>query len=166
MFELKPLSKEALPAALEKAVRYRLLNEPMQAESICRDILRVDPDHQEALINLVLALTDQFNQRLAVNFAEAEKIVGRLGEEYARLYYRGIMCERRANAHHRHGGPGSGPVAYDWLRRAMEQYERASELRPPGNDEAILRWNTCVRLIRRHRELRPAAAETFHPMLE
>ena len=27
MFELKPLSREAIPAALEKAIHYRLLNE-------------------------------------------------------------------------------------------------------------------------------------------
>ena len=42
MFELKPLSREAIPAALEKAMRYRLLNEPGAAESICHDVLRTD----------------------------------------------------------------------------------------------------------------------------
>ena len=38
-----------MPAALEKALRYRLLNEPVEAESICRDVLEVDPDNQAAL---------------------------------------------------------------------------------------------------------------------
>jgi len=42
MFDLKPLSKNAIPAALAKAERYRLLNEPMQAASICEDVLRVE----------------------------------------------------------------------------------------------------------------------------
>ena len=166
MFELKPLSPEALPAALDKALRYRLLNEPMQAESICRDILRVDPDHREALITLILALTDQFGQRLAANFAEAEKMVARLGEEYDRLYYRGIVCERRANAHHQTRGPGSGNLAYDWYRQAMELYERAAELAEPGNAEAVLRWNTCVRMLRQNADLKPAPDEAFHPLLE
>src|SRR4051812_7969768 len=60
MFELKSLTREAVPAALEKAHRYRLLNEPEQAESICHDVLRIDPDNQEALTTLILALTDRF----------------------------------------------------------------------------------------------------------
>jgi len=50
MAELKRLHKDAIPAALEKAERYRLLNEPGEAESICLDILAVDPDNQRALI--------------------------------------------------------------------------------------------------------------------
>ena len=33
-FEPKPISREAVPAALDKAHRYRLLNEPSAAESI------------------------------------------------------------------------------------------------------------------------------------
>ena len=136
MFELKPLLPEALPAALEKALRYRLLNEPMQAESICRDILRVDPQHRQAAINLVLALTDQFSERLTASFAEAKKAVERLTDEYDRSYYRGIVCERRANAHHRQRGPGSGTVAYDWYRQAMEQYEKAGELAEADNANA------------------------------
>jgi len=61
--ELKPLSREGVPHALEKAVRYRLLNEPADAESICHDVLAVDPENQEALTTLLLALTDQIEQR-------------------------------------------------------------------------------------------------------
>ena len=60
MFELKTLSKSAVPAALAQAERYRLLNEPAEAESICLDVLRVEPDNQDALVTLVLSLTDQF----------------------------------------------------------------------------------------------------------
>ena len=54
MFELKPLSKNAIPAALAKAERYRLLNEPMQAASICEDVLRVEPDNAAARVALIL----------------------------------------------------------------------------------------------------------------
>ena len=61
MFELKRLSDEAIPAALEKALRYRLLNKPAEAESICRDVLQIDPENQEALVVLLLALTDRLD---------------------------------------------------------------------------------------------------------
>ena len=138
----------------------------MQAESICRDILRVDPEHREALINLILSLTDQFGERLSAAFAEAKKTVLRLSDEYDRCYYRGIISERRANAHHRTRGPGSGTVAYDWYRQAMEHYEKAAELAAADSAEAILRWNTCVRMLRRHSDLKPPHEEAFHPMLE
>ena len=57
-FDLKSISIEGVPKALEKAERYRLLNEPSLAESICVDILTVLPAHQQALISLLLARTD------------------------------------------------------------------------------------------------------------
>lgn len=155
MIELKKLSRESLLAALEKADRYRFLNEPSEAESICRDVLDVDPDNQQALVTLLLALSDQFQQRLGKNYAESVEVHGRLRDDYAKLYYRGILCERRGKAHFRQGGPESGHVAHDWLREAMDWYEKAAEIRPPGKDEAILRWNACARMINRHRSLVP-----------
>ena len=45
-FTLKPISPEAIPEALQKAERYRLLNEPAQAESLCQDVLAVEPNNQ------------------------------------------------------------------------------------------------------------------------
>lgn len=165
-FELRRLSPEAVHEAHEKAEHYRLLNEPAQAESICLDILAVDPDHQGALATLLLALTDQFAHRLAAAFREAMELVPRLDTEYARAYYEGIIQERRAKARHKRGGPGAGHEAYDCLRRALELYAKAIELRPEGNDEAILRWNTCVRILDRDPHLVPAPEETFRPLLE
>ncbi len=166
MFELKPLSKEAIPAALQRAERYRLLNEPAQAESICLDILQIDPENQPALIMLLLALTDQFPEAGPAAVHEAQGVLGRLRGEYERAYYAGIICERRAKAQLGHHMPGSGYNAYDWLREAMSWYEKAEALRPTGNDEAILRWNTCARLIMRRPDLRPAQEERFEPFLE
>ena len=60
MFELKTLSKEAISRSLERVERYRLLNEPAVAESICHAILHVEPAHQQALVMLILVTTDQF----------------------------------------------------------------------------------------------------------
>ena len=166
MFELKPLSREAIPAALEKAHRYRLLNEPVEAESICRDILDIDADNQEALVNLVLALSDQFEEHLGASATEAKNVLSRIRDEYSRVYHAGILCERRAKAHVKRGGPRSGHIAYEWLREAMEHFERAATLRPAGNDDAILRWNTCVRTLRARPDLAPDLQESPRHWLE
>ncbi len=73
MPDLKPISKEAIPQALAKATRYRLLNEPAQAESICRDVLAADPENQEAVYALILALTDRFGHKGATPLGETLK---------------------------------------------------------------------------------------------
>jgi hypothetical protein len=147
MIELKPLSKAAIPAALAKAERYRLLNEPGQAESICLDILAIDDGNQDALITLLLALTDQFDDIEASSRAARAvgEVVLRLQDDYQRSYYAGIICERRGRSHLRQGRLASAAV--EWLREAMSYYERAEHLRPEGNDDAVLRWNACVRLL-------------------
>ena len=159
MFELKILSVEALPAALERAERYRLLNEPELAESICLDVLEVQPENQGALVLLLLARTDQFGQGNPADLERAREVIPRLADEYGRAYYGGLICERQAKALLQRRGRRSGTVAYEWFRFAMEQYEAAGELRPPGNDEALLRWNTCTRMIRRYRLRAPDPEE-------
>jgi len=147
MFTLKSLSKSSIESALEKAERYRLLNEPEEAESICRDVIAVDPENQRALIMLALSLTDQFHISVSIHFREAREIVSTLQSEYDREYYSGIIDERRAKAARHRGTTGWGHVAYEWLCEAMTRFERAEKLQPPGNDDASLRWNSCARLI-------------------
>ncbi|MEZ5284296.1 MAG: hypothetical protein R2712_05685 [Vicinamibacterales bacterium] len=147
MFELKPLSLTAIPAALLKAERYRLLNEPEQAVSICEDVLAADPGNRQATIVLLLALTDRFPHHDGRIVARAQEIVSRLESDYERAYYAGLIAERRARALLVRGGPGSALQAGDWLREAMEWYERADGVRPPDNDDARLRWNACARLF-------------------
>lgn len=161
-FDLKPISAESVPEALAKVERYRLLNEPSLAESICLDILTVVPAHQQALISLLLARTDQFGSE--VTAAKAQEVLSRIEGDYERAYYRGIILERIGHAHLRKGGPGSAAAAYHLLREAMEQFERAEAFRPPGNDDAILRWNTCARVIMRNPEIRPLPHEEFQPI--
>jgi hypothetical protein len=165
-FELKPLSKQGVDAALRKAERYRLLNERREAVSIGRDVLLVDPSNQSALVIMILALSDLFRDGVANIATEARELVGRLDGEYERAYYTGILCERHAKAAFQNSAIGSGPVAYEGLREAMEWYEKAEALRQPGNDDALLRWNTCARLIMQHRELHPAPQDDFQPFLE
>jgi hypothetical protein len=146
--EIKPIHRDAIPEALQKAERYRLLNDPAQAESICRDILRLEPGNDSALVLIVLALSDQFTTDRGEKVAlAAREYVERLPDEYRRLYYRGLVAERRARALLSRGM--TRRFAWDGLREAMALYERAEAVRPPGNDDAILRWNSCVRTIRR-----------------
>jgi len=164
MFELKPISHDSVTGALAKAERYRLLNEPSEAESICRDILEVEPDNQPALISLILALTDQIHQEPGA-FAAARATVVRLEAAYDRAYYEGIAWERRAKAHYQGAGQGSRHYVYEWIVQALRHFEEAERLRTPGNDDAILRWNTCIRFLSLHKELAPMAEEISEPIL-
>jgi len=159
MRDLKPISQESVPLALEKAERYRLINDPSSAESICLDVLTVDPENQQALMTLLLAITDQFSEGPVEGVRRAREVLPRLHDRYKRAYYGGIICERCAKAQLRSGGPRSGEMAYRWLSEAMDWYEKAEAQRPAGHDEAILRWNTCERLLARNPHLRPAAEE-------
>ena len=154
-FELKSLSHDAIPAALEKAHRYRLLNEPEQAESICEDVLRLDPENQEAVASLILALTDRFGGPRPVPPRRVRELLPRLTGGYERAYYAGIIAEREGIAWVRSGQPRSGEAAYVCFREAMALFERAEELRPPANDDAILRWNSCARMIMNHPDVAP-----------
>lgn len=164
MFELKPIVKEAIPRALEKAERYRLLNEPGEADSICRDVLRIDADNQKAIVMLFLSMTDRFEK--GVNVSQAQELLPRIRDEYERAYYSGILCERWAKAQIDHAFPGSGFIAYDWLREAMSWYEKAEANRPHGNDDAILRWNTCARIVMQKPNLKPSPEDRSISLLE
>jgi hypothetical protein len=167
MYELKPISRDGAAAALQKAERYRLINEPSAAESICLDVLSVDADNQQALVDLILSITDQFVHAPAAEYGRAVQFLPRLRDEYKRAYYEGIICERRAKAHLAVADPGASEMAYDWFVRALAHYERAERMRPPGNDEAILRWNTCVRILERGKEhLKPGIEREYEPSFE
>jgi tetratricopeptide (TPR) repeat protein len=165
MYELKPISRDAIPRANQKAERYRLLNQSWAAESICLDILDVDPNNQQVLVMLVLALTDLHSGVAASGVKRAKEYLARIEDEYQRTYYSGMVAERRGQTLLSQGGMGSGAMAYDSLREAMELYEKAEAIRPPGNDDAILRWNTCARVLSGNSHLAPAA-DSYEPALE
>jgi hypothetical protein len=151
MFELKPLSKAAISAALEKANRYRLLNEPSAAESICLDVLQIEPDNQEAIIGLVLAMSDRFARDYAIGDSRIQDYLLRIRDQYQQTYYTGIIYERRGKAVLNSNSPGSTAQAYELLSQAMHWFERAEAMRPSGNDDAILRWNGCARIINQNK---------------
>jgi tetratricopeptide (TPR) repeat protein len=165
VFELKRLSTAAIPAALAKAERYRLLNEPEEAQSICEDVLRADPSNFDAVRMLILALTDSFRQEDGQHVPQAQELVARLPSEYERAYFAGLVAERRARALIARGGPGRALPAGDWLREAMRAFERAEAVKPPDNDDALLRWNACARLFQQHPELAVTDEERTAPVM-
>lgn len=162
IFEVKPISKEGIARAIEKADRYRLLNEPADAESICLDILATDPDNQRALIILILAVSDQFGlEGFHVQQHDPRELLSRIRNDYERAYYTGVVYERRAKSTRSRSGHDFAAV--DWFHKAMKSYEEAMAVRPAGNDDAVLRWNTCARIILHNRALQEVESEHHEP---
>ena len=142
---LKSISNAGIAEAISKAEVYRNLNEPGEAESICRDILALESDNQTALRLLGLAITDQFTGDISDRYPEAESIFSGLTDPYQRIYYLGILQERKAKAQLR-----AGRLPHTVLpifEEAMNFFAEAEKISPPSNDDAILRWNRCVRLL-------------------
>jgi tetratricopeptide (TPR) repeat protein len=143
--KLKPISRAGIAEAISKTEVYRYLNEPGEAESICRDILAIEPENQAALRLLGLAITDQFTGDASDRYAEAERVFRGLTSEYERVYHLGILQERKGKAQLRVGRPPHAMLPV--FEEAMNLFEAAEKIKPADNDDAILRWNRCVRLL-------------------
>ena len=164
MTALKPISRDAIPRALEKAERYRMLNEPFFAESICLDVLMADPAHQRALSIYVLSLTDQFKASMG-GAPKARAALERFSSDFDRLYYAGIISERSAVALLESTRSGVGAAAWHHLDDAMKAYEKADALQGDAtNDDALLRYNTCLRLMEAHRLSEPTEDRHDYPL--
>ena len=154
-YALKHIVPSGISAALEKADKYRELNQPAEAESICRDVLAIEAENQLAHRILGLALTDQFAASTGNRFSEAQQAFARLRDPYERAFYGGLACERQAKAQLAAGLPlASIRPLFD---QALAHYAEAERLRPAGNDDAILRWNSCVRALEAAGHPSPAA---------
>ncbi len=159
--KLKTISKQGIAEAIAKAELYRYLNEPEEAESICRDILAADPKNMLGLRTLGLAITDQFTGGIGDRYVEVEKIFEGLADPYERLYYTGLLCERRVKAQLRSGR--APHTLLPLLERALQCFGEAEQIRPPGNDDAILRWNRCVRLLQSGLDFEAEEVASFEP---
>lgn len=155
MYKLKTMKMESIPSALQKAERYRLLNEPREAESIYLDILGVEPNNQDALAMLILAHTDKFKTELNPSFNNALSVLEQLNDAHAKSYYRGIIYERCAKVHLDRSEPNSKNFAFDYCTKAMAEYERVLESNPDEDLDAALRWNTCARILNENPNLKP-----------
>src|SRR5215510_1866034 len=121
--KLKPISRAGINEAVSKVELYRNLNEPGEAESICRDILALEPGHQVALRLLGLAITDQFTGDTSDRYAEAASAFEALTSEYERAYYSGILQERKAKSQLRAGRPPH--MVMPTFEDAMRLFEEA-----------------------------------------
>lgn len=152
---LKRLAERSVARALEKAERYRDLNQPEEAESICRDILDVVPDDPGALRTLGLALTDRFPGGWAALFDEALAAFARLPTEYERVYFAGVAWERCAKAQLERGEAHNAVVSFE---HALALFRRAEGLSADDLPDPVLRWNRCVRMLSTHPALLGAIA--------
>ena len=160
MNQLKKIHPEAIPKALERVERYRLLNQPRVDESICHDILAADAENQQALVGLVLALTDQFEQEANKGINVVLELIPRLSDEYSRDYYTGLAHERQGKARLIRDYPGARFDAFELLSLAMQWYGKAEKLQLRDNDDAILHWNSCARIIDNNKlDARPSEGE-------
>jgi tetratricopeptide (TPR) repeat protein len=160
--KLKTISKSGIAEAIAKAELYRYLNEPEEAESICQDILAADPKHMFGLRMLGLAITDQFTGGPSDRYAEVGKIFQSLADPYERHYYTGLLCERRVKAQLR---AGRAPhTLLPLLEQALQCFAEAEKIHPPGNDDAILRWNRCVRLLQSQPDFESEEVASFDAM--
>lgn len=165
MLELKKITPEGVPTALPLAHRYRLLNDPQAAESICLDILEVKPKNQDALKTLLLALSDNFVNGIHPSFSKAEKVLERFEDPFMHAYYSGILSERRAKAHLKIGGPNAVQMAQTWLEKAMESFNQAIEA-DEERQEAVIRWNSCARLLNEQNRMPSTAGFEQEEFLE
>jgi len=157
--KLKTISRDGIAEAISKIELYRYLNEPEEAESICHDILAADPENQIAQRLLGLTITDQFEGQTSDRYAEAEKMFQNLTDRYEQLYYLGLLQERRAKAQIRAGRPAKMLIGS--FQEAMRCFEEAEKIRPPHNDDAVLRWNRCVRLLEKIGQVEGESLESF-----
>lgn len=166
MFELKIISKESIPKALTRAKHYRLLNEPRQAVSICQDILKVEPDHQLATVIMILAITDQFDMNNYPSPSVAKDICTQLTNPYEQKYFNGIIEERLGKAALKRTTPRAKYIAYEHYRSALSYYKEAEKISSKGNQDAILRWNSCVRGIEEFKLMPAKDQDGVQPYLD
>ncbi len=148
--KLHDIRLTAIDQAIEKAKQYRSLLEPEIAESICLDVLNIDPDNQSVLIIYILALLDQISRaETQSQIKTIERTIEKLSSQYQRYYYTGLLNERRAR--HLITQAMSHSFAYEYFAEALNYYQQAIDRCPEKNDEAILRWNSCIRTIEKEK---------------
>jgi hypothetical protein len=96
-------------------------------------------------------MSDRFGKDYAISDSRIQDYLSQIQDNYERTYYTGIIYERRAKTALSRGTPGSESTAYDLFRQAMDWFEKAEAIRPDGNDDVILRWNGCARIIMRNK---------------
>ena len=146
--EYHKIDKDSIEDVLERAKQYRSLLQPDMAISICLDIFAVDEKNQEALIIYILALTDQLSQSESkVHHKKITDSIQKLDSKFLQHYYSGIFLERQARSLLKHSMSRS--FAYDAFIEAISEFEIAEKMAPPHCADPVLRYNSCVRTIKK-----------------
>ncbi len=141
------IHQDTIGAVLDKARQYRSLLEPELAISICLDVFAVDENNQDALVIYILAMTDLYNHANAKVCPQTiNESIAKLTSEFERTYYTGITLERKARALLKNAMSRS--FAYNLFIQAIKIYDQAQQIAPKQRDDAILRYNACVRTIK------------------
>jgi tetratricopeptide (TPR) repeat protein len=162
-YELKKLADKNLDKAIALAQHYRDLNQPEDAESVCRDVLAVAPENIEALRTLGLALTDQFPTAWMSIFEEACALFKKLPTEFERAYYVGVAWERYAKAQLEAGRAHNAIHAFE---EALARFDEAASLAAKDDPAPILHYNRCVRALTTNPELMRASHVPHQPEYE
>ncbi|MEC7596311.1 MAG: hypothetical protein VYD29_04205 [Pseudomonadota bacterium] len=146
--EYHKIDKGSIEDVLERAKQYRSLLQPDMAISICMDIFAVDKNNQEALVIYILALTDQLSQSESkVHQKKITDSIKRLDSKFLQHYYSGIFFERQARSLLKHSMSRS--FAYEAFIEAIAEFEIAEKMAPEHCADPILRYNSCIRTIKK-----------------
>ena len=142
------IDKNSIENVLERAKQYRSLLQPEMAISICLDIFAVDKNNQDTLVMFILALTDQLGQSESkIHHKKITDSIKRLDSDFLRHYYTGIFLERQARSLLNHSMSRS--FAYSAFKEAIAEFEIAEKMAPEHCADPILRYNSCVRTIKK-----------------
>ena len=146
--EYHKIDKDSIEDVLERAKQYRSLLQPDMAISICMDIFAVDKNNQEALVIYILALTDQLSQSESkVHQKKITDSIKRLDSKFLQHYYSGIFFARQARSLLKHSMSRS--FAYEAFIEAIAEFEIAEKMAPEHCADPILRYNSCIRTIKK-----------------
>ncbi len=146
--EYHKIDKDSIEDVLERAKQYRSLLQPDMTISICMDIFAVDKNNQEALVIYILALTDQLSQSESkVHQKKITDSIKRLDSKFLQHYYSGIFFERQARSLLKHSMSRS--FAYEAFIEAIAEFEIAEKMAPEHCADPILRYNSCIRTIKK-----------------
>ena len=80
----------------------------------------------------------------------------------SRIAQQNLVLRIRAIHHWSQVAVGTPPPVV----HAMVLYTKAESIRPPGNDDALLRWNACARALNANPELHPRPVEDYESVLD
>ena len=144
--DFKNLESADLDAALAAAQASWAELRAEETESICLDILELDPNHRSTLDLLLRCRIELLKKGLPQSVARAQELIPQLDSDFDQAFYSGMIREAQARYLLEKRGRATSGVAYSWFRHAMDDFAAASNL-DAGRVEPKLHWNACLRTL-------------------